>query len=191
MIGQIGEFVLQRACHDAMLWLNGTKIAVNLSPNQLKSPKFLDIVTTALAASKLPPRRLELEITESLLMAPNETTVATLHALRMLGVGISMDDFGTGYSSLSYLRSFPFSKIKIDKSFIGGLSDNSESQAIVRAIVGLGTSLGISVTAERIEEKADLDHLRHAGCDQGQGYYFSRAMPAREVLEMFARRNAA
>jgi predicted signal transduction protein with EAL and GGDEF domain len=191
LIGEIGQFVLQRACHDALQWPAHTTVAVNLSPNQLKSPKFLDIVKTALASSGLPPARLELEITESVLMTPNESTVATLYALRSLGVGISMDDFGTGYSSLSYLRSFPFTKIKIDKSFVGGLSGNSESQAIVRAIVGLGTSLGITVTAEGIEEKADLDHLRREGCSEGQGYYFSRAVPHQEISTMFGRCDAA
>ena len=191
LIGEIGEFVLQRACRDALQWPEHTKVAVNLSPGQLKSPKFLDIVKTALASSGLTPARLELEITESLLMTPNESTVTTLYALRSLGVGISMDDFGTGYSSLSYLRSFPFTKIKIDKSFVGGLSGNSESQAIVRAIVGLGTSLGITVTAEGIEEKADLDHLQREGCCEGQGYYFSRAVPHQEVSTMFGRRDAA
>jgi EAL domain-containing protein (putative c-di-GMP-specific phosphodiesterase class I) len=102
-----------------------------------------------------------------------------------------MDDFGTGYSSLSYLRSFPFTKIKIDKSFVGGLSGNSESQAIVRAIVGLGMSLGITVTAEGIEEKADLDHLQREGCSEGQGYYFSRAVPHQEISTMFGRCDAA
>jgi diguanylate cyclase (GGDEF)-like protein/PAS domain S-box-containing protein len=191
LIGEIGEFVLQRACHDAIGWPAHTKVAVNLSPNQLKNAKFLDTVKAALESSGLPPARLELEITESLLMTPNESTVSTLYALRSLGVGISMDDFGTGYSSLSYLRSFPFSKIKIDKSFVGGLSDNSESQAIVRAIVGLGASLGITVTAEGIEEQADLDHLQQEGCNEGQGFYFSRALPPQEILKMFEQCDAA
>ncbi len=178
LIDQIGEMVLSRACRDAANWPDHVVVAVNLSPIQFKTTRILDTVVQALSASRLRPGRLELEITEALLMEKSEAVMATLHALRALGVGISMDDFGTGYSSLSYLRSFPFTKIKIDKSFVREVSVSPESQAIVKAIVGLGGSLGMTVTAEGIENPADLEYLLREGCSEGQGYLFSRAQPA-------------
>ncbi|MBH0236898.1 putative bifunctional diguanylate cyclase/phosphodiesterase [Methylobrevis albus] len=177
LIGDIGRFVLERACADAAAWPEDTKVAVNLSPAQFRNGGILATVMRALERTGLQPSRLELEITESLLMEKSESALATLRALRALGVGISMDDFGTGYSSLSYLRSFPFTKIKIDKSFIRDLHTSPDSQAIVSAIVSLGRSLKMTVIAEGIEDPADLALLLAEGCVEGQGYLFSVPLP--------------
>jgi EAL domain-containing protein (putative c-di-GMP-specific phosphodiesterase class I) len=159
-------------------------IAVNLSPVQFKKNLVL-MVTKALMNSGLPAHRLELEITESVLLFNNEATLATLHQLRALGVRISMDDFGTGYSSLSYLRSFPFDKIKIDRSFVHDLAANEDSQAIIRAVTGLGSSLKMATTGEGVETQEELDFLKQQGCTEAQGYFFSkpaRADDARRLL---------
>ena len=136
----------------------------------------------ALKQSGLPARRLELEITETLLLEKSSQVLATLHALRALGVRISMDDFGTGYSSLSYLRSFPFDKIKIDQSFVRDLGANRDAQAIVRSIISLGKGLGVTITAEGVETEAELSCLRAEGCHEGQGFLFSRARPNAEIV---------
>jgi len=181
LIGALGSFVLNRACHDAAAWPDDVKIAVNLSPLQFRTGNLVDLVLAALKDSRLAPQRLELEITETLLLDRSEQVLKTLHALRKIGVRISMDDFGTGYSSLAYLRSFPFDKIKIDRSFVRDLGQNPDSQAIVRAIVGLGSSLGITITAEGVERAEDLELLRAEGCNQGQGFLFSKAAPASDV----------
>jgi diguanylate cyclase (GGDEF)-like protein len=186
LIAAIGAFVLRRACADAVTWPPHVKVAVNLSPLQFRTGNLLAIVKDALDGSALAPNRLELEITESLLLDRGEHVLATLHALRALGVRISMDDFGTGYSSLSYLRSFPFDKIKIDRSFVRDLGANPDSRAIVRAIIGLGASLGITITAEGVETEQDLACLRAEGCDEAQGFLFSKARPRGEVLEVLA-----
>jgi diguanylate cyclase (GGDEF)-like protein/PAS domain S-box-containing protein len=183
LIGPLGAFVLRQACTDATLWPDDTKVAVNLSPLQFRTGSLLQTVMSALERSGLAAHRLELEITETLLLERGERVLATLHALRALGVRIAMDDFGTGYSSLSYLRSFPFDKIKIDRSFVRDLSSNTDSLAIVRAIVSLGSSLGITVTAEGVECEHDLDRLRAAGCNQAQGFLFSVPRPQREILQ--------
>ncbi|MCK1358523.1 EAL domain-containing protein [Bradyrhizobium sp. 199] len=181
LIVPIGRWVLQRACQDAMNWPGDIKLAVNLSPVQFKSGTLVFDVVSALARSGLPAHRLELEITESALLESTEATIAILDQLRELGARISMDDFGTGYSSLSYLRSFPFDKIKIDQSFIRELSDAPESIAIVRAIASLGSSLGMSVTAEGVETTDQLRRIHVEGCTEAQGYLFSRPRPAHEV----------
>src|SRR5207249_4293256 len=139
----------------------------------------LSVVMDALKQSGLPAMRLELEITETLLLEKSAGVQATLHSLRALGVHISMDDFGTGYSSLSYLRSFPFDKIKIDQSFVRDLSSNEDSMAIIRAVTGLGSSLGMTTTGEGVETREELDYLRREGCTEAQGYFFSEARPAR------------
>jgi EAL domain-containing protein (putative c-di-GMP-specific phosphodiesterase class I) len=144
------------------------------------------IVIGALAQSGISPRRLELEITESVLLVDNAATLETLHQLRNLGVRISMDDFGTGYSSLSYLRSFPFDKIKIDQSFIRNLASNSDSQAIVRAVTGLGTSLGMKTTGEGVETQEECDYLVRHGCTEAQGYFFGKPKPAGELLDLLS-----
>lgn len=184
LIVPIGDWVLRQACGDAASWPDDITVAVNLSPVQFKNARLSETVMLALAASGLPPHRLELEITEGVLLVQHEITLAVLHQLRSLGVRIAMDDFGTGYSSLSYLRSFPFDKIKIDRSFIQNMAQDESSSAIVRAVVGLSGRLGMVTTAEGVETAEQLDGVRAEGCTEVQGFYFSRAKPAREVLAM-------
>ncbi|AWL93450.1 EAL domain-containing protein [Bradyrhizobium ottawaense] len=186
LINPLGGLMLRRACLDAATWPDDVRVAVNLSPLQFRSGNLLSIVTDALKHSGLPPRRLELEITETLLLEKSAQVLATLHALRALGVRISMDDFGTGYSSLSYLRSFPFDKIKIDQSFVRDLGANREAQAIIRSIVSLGKGLGVIITAEGVETEAELSCLRTEGCDEGQGFLFSKARPNAEIISLLA-----
>jgi diguanylate cyclase (GGDEF)-like protein len=181
LIGQLGEWVLRQACLQAATWPRPLTIAVNLSPVQFRSGNLVLAVVAALGASGLAPRRLELEITESVLLQDTTAILEALHQLRGLGVRISMDDFGTGYSSLSYLRSFPFDKIKIDRSFVAELGKNSDCVAIVRAVTGLGSSLGMATTAEGVETKEQLDMLRAEGCSQVQGFLFSHPRPASEI----------
>jgi diguanylate cyclase (GGDEF)-like protein/PAS domain S-box-containing protein len=187
LIVQIGDWVLREACADAAGWSQpNVRVAVNLSPVQFKSRNLVPSVIAALSASGLAANRLELEITESVLLQDSEATLATLHKLRDFGVRISMDDFGTGYSSLSYLRSFPFDKIKIDRSFVHELASRDDSMAIVRAVTGLGKSLGISTTAEGVETSEQLALLRLEGCTEVQGYLFSPPRPAAEVEELLS-----
>ncbi|WP_441238879.1 EAL domain-containing protein [Bradyrhizobium sp. 930_D9_N1_4] len=186
LINPLGGLMLRRACLDAATWPDDVRVAVNLSPLQFRSGNLLSVVTDALKHSGLPPRRLELEITETLLLEKSAQVLATLHALRALGVRISMDDFGTGYSSLSYLRSFPFDKIKIDQSFVRDLGANREAQAIIRSIVSLGKGLGVTITAEGVETEAELSCLRAEGCDEGQGFLFSKARPNLEIISLLA-----
>jgi diguanylate cyclase (GGDEF)-like protein/PAS domain S-box-containing protein len=181
LIVPIGEWVLRQACSEAMRWPKHVTVAVNVSPAQFKSRNLVPTVISALAASGLPAGRLELEITELVLLQGNEGAFAILHQLRDLGIKIAMDDFGTGYSSLGYLRSFPFDKIKIDQSFIRDLSTKEDSVAIVRAVVGLNSSLGITTTAEGVETKEQLASLAAEGCNEFQGFLFSQARPAMEV----------
>jgi EAL domain-containing protein (putative c-di-GMP-specific phosphodiesterase class I) len=160
-------------------------VAINVSPAQFSSRNLVSAVTDALAAAGLAPHRLELEITESVLLENSAAVTATLDQLNALGVRISMDDFGTGYSSLSYLQKFPFDKIKIDASFIHSLGRGEESIAIVRAIAGLGKSLGITTTAEGVETEEQLESILAEGCDEVQGYYFSAPRPAKEIANFF------
>jgi diguanylate cyclase (GGDEF)-like protein/PAS domain S-box-containing protein len=191
LIVSIGEWVLREACSEAAKWPDDVKVAVNLSAVQFRSRNLVQAVISALAHSGLSPRRLELEITESVFLAETEANLAVLHRLRGLGVSISMDDFGTGYSSLSYLRSFPFDKIKIDRSFVKDIAERPDCVAIVRAISGLGRSLNITTTAEGVETVDQLDWLRNEGCNEVQGFLFSAAKPAGEIaalLSRFARR---
>ena len=187
LIVPLGDWVLRQACTDAAGWSQDVDIAVNLSPVQFKNPNLVSPVKAALEASGLPAHRLELEITESVLLQNSETTLAVLHELRGFGVRISLDDFGTGYSSLSYLRSFPFDKIKIDRSFVTELATREDSMAIVRAVTGLGKSLGIVTTAEGVETDEQFDLLRREGCTQAQGYLFSKPRPAAEVEDMLSK----
>ena len=182
LINAVGGLMLRRACMDAAQWPDDVRVAVNLSPLQFRVGNLLSLVMDTLKQSGLPPRRLELEITETLLLEKSSQVLATLHALRSLGVRISMDDFGTGYSSLSYLRSFPFDKIKIDQSFVRDLGANPDAQAIVRSIISLGKGLGVTITAEGVETEAELSCLRHEGCHEGQGFLFSRARPNVEIV---------
>ena len=183
LIPVIGRWALQQACADAAGWEGDLKIAVNLSPLQFR-PGLAAEVADALASSGLPARRLELEITESVLLQDDEAVLATLHRIRALGVRIAMDDFGTGYSSLGYLRRFPFDKIKIDQSFVRGMIEQADCMAIVRAVIGLGRSLGIAIHAEGVETTAQHQALLREGCDELQGYLFSRPRPASEIAAM-------
>jgi diguanylate cyclase (GGDEF)-like protein/PAS domain S-box-containing protein len=186
LIVPIGEWVLRQACAEAAGWPEGIRVAVNVSPAQFRRPGLSEIVVSALANSGLEPARLEVEITESVLLLNSELTLATLHRLRELGVRISMDDFGTGYSSLSYLRSFPFDKIKIDGSFVRDLASNADSMAIVRAVAGLGSSLRMVTTAEGIETRVELEQLKREGCTEGQGYLFGKPLPAESVRDLLS-----
>jgi EAL domain-containing protein (putative c-di-GMP-specific phosphodiesterase class I) len=170
---------------DAVRWPE-VAVAVNLSPVQFKNANLVESVKAALEASALPATRLELEITESVLLQNSEATLATLHELRALGIKISLDDFGTGYSSLSYLRKFPFDKIKIDRSFVKELPSSDDSLAIIRAVTGLARSLGIITTAEGVETEAQRELLRREGCTQAQGYLFSKPRPASEIALVFS-----
>lgn len=191
LIIPIGEWVLRQACKEAASWPTDIGVAVNISPVQFKMRNLAQMVINALASSGLPAQRLELEITESVLLFKNESTLETLHQLRDLGVRISMDDFGTGYSSLSYLRSFPFDKIKIDRSFVHGATSIQDSMAIIRAVTGLGTSLGMTTTGEGVETKEELEYLRKEGCTQAQGYFFSQPKPASEIRNMLSKQTPA
>jgi predicted signal transduction protein with EAL and GGDEF domain len=195
LIVAIGEWALRQACMHAVTWPNNMKVAVNLSPVQFKSPNLVEMVFAALAASGLPASRLELEITESVLLQDNAATLATLHQLRSLGLRIAMDDFGTGYSSLSYLRSFPFDKIKIDRCFVKDLSVGDKgSGAILHAVATLGQSLGMTTTAEGVETLEQMEKVREEGCTEMQGYYFSPPRPIADVERLFlepARRSAS
>ena len=184
LINPLGVLMLRRACADAALWPDDVRVAVNLSPLQFRVGNLLSLVMDVLKQTGLPARRLELEITETLLLEKSSQVLATLHALRALGVRISMDDFGTGYSSLSYLRSFPFDKIKIDQSFVRDLGANRDAQAIVRSIISLGMGLGVTITAEGVETEAELSCLRTEGCHEGQGFLFSRARPNAEIVAL-------
>jgi diguanylate cyclase (GGDEF)-like protein/PAS domain S-box-containing protein len=186
LIVPLGEWVLRTACLEAGRWSQEVGVAVNLSAVQFKGRSLVATVVSALSASGLRPKRLELEITESVLLEDCAGTLATLHSLRKLGVRIAMDDFGTGYSSLSYLRSFPFDKIKIDRSFVHELGALGDSMAIVKAVAGLGRSLGICTTAEGVETREQLTLLRNEGCTEVQGYLFSPPRAASDVERLLA-----
>jgi diguanylate cyclase (GGDEF)-like protein len=186
LIKAMGDWVLFRACTDAMAWPDHLKIAVNLSPVQFIKGRLAEEVERSLTLSGLAPHRLELEITESVLLQDNEATLGILHRLRDLGVRISMDDFGTGYSSLSYLRRFPFDKIKIDKSFVQNLQQGQGSIEIIRAVVGLGKALGMDVLAEGVETLQQLSILKGEGCDELQGYLFSKPRQVSDVPGIIA-----
>jgi EAL domain-containing protein (putative c-di-GMP-specific phosphodiesterase class I) len=176
--------VLRQACLEAASWPNEIAVAVNLSPVQFKNQNLAQLVVSALAHSGLPAQRLELEITEAVLLQNNDATLATLHRLRELGARIAMDDFGTGYSSLSYLRSFPFDKIKIDRSFINDIADKDESGAIVQAVTSLATRLNMVTTAEGVETHAQLQIVESLGCTEMQGYLYSRPVPAADLVRL-------
>jgi len=181
LIVALGEWALMQACREAAHWPEPLNVAVNLSSVQFKDMHLLHLVLRALETSGLAPSRLELEITESVLLHRSDQTMAVLTGLRARGVRISMDDFGTGYSSLSYLRSFPFDKIKIDQSFVRDLSEKEESVAIVRAVTGLSGSLGVATTAEGVETREQFERLALEGCTEVQGYLFGRPTPAHDV----------
>ena len=177
LINPIGDWVLRKACSDAMRWPPAVKVSVNLSAVQFHKVYPIDNFCDALAQSGLPPERLELEITELVLLQGSAENVETLHQLRLMGISIVLDDFGTGYSSLSYLRMFPFDKIKIDRSFVHELAKNADCAAIVSAVAGLGRSLRIGTVAEGVETEDQLLLVRSAGCTHAQGYLFGRPCP--------------
>lgn len=184
LIVQLGEWVLREACAEAATWPDHVRLAVNLSPAQFRDRGLVRTVVSALAVSGLPAERLELEITESVLLQDNAANMSMLHDLKALGVRISMDDFGTGYSSLSYLRSFPFDKIKIDQTFVRDILEDSDALAIIKAVLDLGASLGIVTTAEGVETLEQLNALRDQGCAEIQGYFISRPSPASDIARM-------
>jgi diguanylate cyclase (GGDEF)-like protein len=186
LISPLGDWIIEQACKDAATWPRNIRVAVNLSPVQFRSRGVMQSVGRALAASGLAPERLELEITESVLLQDTEMTVSMLHQLRSLGVRIAMDDFGTGYSSLSYLRRFPFDKIKIDQSFVREMSQRADCLAIVQSVANLGASLGMPTVAEGIETEDQLRQVQSAGCTDAQGYYFGRPRPARDLVHTLA-----
>jgi diguanylate cyclase (GGDEF)-like protein/PAS domain S-box-containing protein len=181
LINQIGEWVLRKACSDALHWRPHIKVSVNLSAVQFRKIGPIDSFCQTLRESGLPPERLELEITESVLLQGNAENVETLHRLRLMGISIVLDDFGTGYSSLSYLRMFPFDKIKIDRSFVHELAKNADCAAIVSAVAGLGRSLRIDTVAEGVETEDQLLLVHAAGCTHAQGYLFGRPCPVAEL----------
>lgn len=181
LITPLGEWVLKRACEQAAGWPSELKIAVNVSAMQFRDPRLADVIANALHAARLAPERLELEITESVLLGNSAETIATLHKLKSRGVRIALDDFGTGYSSLSYLRSFPFDKIKIDQSFVRDATATKGSKLIVRAITSLGRSLGMTTTAEGVETIEQLKQVKAEGCNEAQGFLFSRPVPETEL----------
>ena len=176
LIIALGEWALNRACTEAASWPHGVKVAVNLSPVQFRDRGLALQVVTALAKSGLPAQRLELEVTERLLLEDNDGTLATMQQLNNLGVGLSLDDFGTGYSSLNYLRKFPFHKIKIDQSFISDLGDERDARAIIGAVASLGAGLDKVVVAEGIETEEQMKLVTSQGCHEGQGFLFGRPM---------------
>ncbi|MGZ5095372.1 MAG: putative bifunctional diguanylate cyclase/phosphodiesterase [Burkholderiales bacterium] len=186
LIVAIGEWVIKQACVEASTWPSDLRVSVNVSPVQFRCNALVSSVVSALAASGLRSDRLELEITESVLMQNNDATLAILHQLRGLGVKISMDDFGTGYSSLSYLRSFPFDKIKIDQSFVRDLVKRPDSIAIIRAVAALGESFGMATTVEGVETEDQLQKMRAEGCTEVQGYFFSKPLPANEIDQLLS-----
>jgi diguanylate cyclase (GGDEF)-like protein len=186
LIVPLGEWVLNTACEEAVNWPGHVKVAVNLSPAQLTNRNLVNVVKTALADSGMDARRLQLEITETVLLQNTFATLARLHELRKLGAQIALDDFGTGYSSLSYLRSFPFDKIKIDQSFIQDMSNGAEPLAIVNAVAGLAKCLNMISTAEGVETQQQMDTVQSMGCTEMQGYLFSRARPAKEIGQFFS-----
>ena len=189
LIIPIGQWVLRQACTEAAKWPAAMKVAVNLSPVQFRGRGLLSTVTQTLAAAGLSADRLELEITEAVLLEQNESNIGTLHQLRALGARIAMDDFGTGYSSLSYLRKFPFDKIKIDRSFVFDSIAGQEGEAIIRTIAELGSTLGIATTAEGIETADQLALVRRAGCTEGQGYLIGPPCTGAQALEFIARQD--
>jgi predicted signal transduction protein with EAL and GGDEF domain len=184
LIGELGNLVLAKACRHAVMLPDDIKVAVNLSALQFAGGNLVDSVMDALAESGLAETRLELEITESVFLADSQENLKTLERLKRLGVSIALDDFGVGYSSLSYLTAFPFNKVKIDKSFIEGLGQGGDCDAIVRAVTDLCRQLGMTTTAEGVETRAQLDLLSAGSCTEVQGYFFSRPRPASEVPEL-------
>ena len=189
LIAQLGEWVLRTACREAMSWPGSIKVAVNLSPIQFRNDRLPELVQAVLSTTGLPADRLALEITEGVMLHDEQRTFAMLSKLRMAGLGIAMDDFGTGYASLSYLRRFPFSKIKVDRSFVSQLPADAESAAIVRAILTMAACLGLNTTVEGVETAEQYAFVAAERCGQIQGYYVSRPLPLSRFLEFLAAEN--
>jgi EAL domain-containing protein (putative c-di-GMP-specific phosphodiesterase class I) len=187
LIVPIGEWVLREACREAATWPKPLQVAVNLSPVQFQHGDLVGLVRSVLLETGLAPGRLELEITENVLIGDFTSAVAILRRLKLLGVRIAMDDFGTGYSSLSYLQSFPFDRIKIDKTFISNLDHNPQSVAIIRAVIGLGRGLELPVVAEGVETKSQLEFLTREACDEVQGYFVGRPLPIEDYADLVGR----
>ncbi len=186
-IHAIGLWVLREACRVARGWPAGLRLAINVSPVQLRASGFFAEFAAAIAAEGIAPGRLELEVTETVLLQRDPVTLGTLQRIKANGIAVALDDFGTGYSSLAYLQTFSFDRLKIDQSFVRGLPESEDAAAIVRAIVGLGAALGIPITAEGVEDAAQLEALRHAGCGEVQGFLLGRPVPAAEVASVIAR----
>jgi EAL domain-containing protein (putative c-di-GMP-specific phosphodiesterase class I) len=186
LIDDLGDWVMRTACAEAATWPDHIRIAVNVSPIQLKCQTLAIRIASALAASGLWPDRLELEITEAVLIRDDVAALAILHQLRDIGVRIALDDFGTGYSSLSYLKRFPFDKIKIDRCFVSDLSETDGSSSIVQAVVNIAAALNMTTVAEGVETRDQRELLSRLGCTEMQGYLFSAPRPAAEVKPFFA-----
>jgi diguanylate cyclase (GGDEF)-like protein/PAS domain S-box-containing protein len=188
-ISEIGEWVLDKALSSARLWPERTTVAVNLSPCQFRGDRLQEAVRAALAKSGVTPSRLELEITESVFLHGSDRNLSVLHSLRKMGVKIALDDFGVGYSSLAYLRTFPFTRVKVDRSFVTAIDTNSESRAIVKSVVDIASALGMEVTAEGVETRQELDCIRALGCDAVQGFFIGRPVPHGTELKSMDRVN--
>ncbi|MBW7973301.1 EAL domain-containing protein [Bradyrhizobium sp. BR 10289] len=191
LINELGDWVLRTACNEAATWPAHVRVAVNVSPVQLKCDTLALRIAGALAASGLDPRRLELEITEAVLIRDDEAALSILHQLRAIGVRIALDDFGTGYSSLSYLKRFPFDKIKIDRCFVADIAEESGAPVIVQAVVNIAAASHMTTVAEGVETEAQRELLRALGCTEMQGYLFSKPKPAAEVRNLFSPKDAA
>ncbi len=191
LILPIGEWVLRTACSEAARWSKPIRVGVNLSPIQFRHGDLAGLVHSILLETGLQPSRLELEITEGVLINDFSRTLSVLRRLKALGIRIAMDDFGTGYSSLSYLQAFPFDKIKIDQTFISNLSHNSQSATIVRAVIGLARGLEVPVIAEGVETKEQLEFLIGANCDEVQGFIIGRPLPIEHYAEFVNGKPAA
>jgi EAL domain-containing protein (putative c-di-GMP-specific phosphodiesterase class I) len=190
LINQLGEWVLTTACTEATTWPDDIRLAVNVSPVQFRSGTLALKTVAALAASGLPASRLELEITEAVLIRDDDAALAILHQLRAIGVRIALDDFGTGYSSLSYLQRFPFDKIKIDRCFVEDIAESEGSSCIVQAVVNIATARQMTTTAEGVETQQQRELLRALGCAEMQGYLFSPAKPAAEIGRLMSSHRA-
>jgi diguanylate cyclase (GGDEF)-like protein len=190
LINQLGEWVLMTACAEAATWPDGIRLAVNVSPVQFRNGTLALKIVAALAACGLPASRLELEITEAVLIRDDEAALAILHQLRAIGVRIALDDFGTGYSSLSYLQRFPFDKIKIDRCFVNDIAEPDSSSCIVQAVVNIAAARHMTTTAEGVETQQQHELLRELGCAEMQGYLFSQAKPAAEIKQLFCSHGA-
>jgi EAL domain-containing protein (putative c-di-GMP-specific phosphodiesterase class I) len=181
LIVRLGEWVLQRACTDAASWPAHIKIAVNISAVQFEKGNLFDVILCTLVETGLSPERLELEITETALLENQEAHLTTIRQLKNLGVSVALDDFGTGYSSMSYLTSFPFDKIKIDKSFTQGVINRRDCKAVVASTLALAQGLGTVTTAEGVETEEQFEYMREAGVDLVQGYLFGRPLPISQL----------